>query len=72
VDATLRCSSVAPKYSQRCNEIGTLPFFPDEIVEGAEVEFFALLQAGFSEKFCDLEFADLVGALCDLALRRGI
>jgi hypothetical protein len=49
-----------------------LPFFPDEIVEGAEVEFFALLQAGFSEKFCDLEFADLVGALCDLALRRGI
>jgi hypothetical protein len=35
--------------------------FPDEIVEGAETEFFPLSQAGFGEEFCDLEFADLVG-----------
>jgi hypothetical protein len=46
--------------------------FPDEVVEGAEVEFFALLQACFGEKFQDLEFADLIGVRCDLALRRGI
>jgi hypothetical protein len=46
--------------------------FPDEVVEGAEVEFFSLLHAGFGQKSCDLEFADLIGVRCDLALRRGI
>jgi hypothetical protein len=34
--------------------------FPDEIVEGAQVELISLLHARFGEKFCDLEFADLV------------
>jgi hypothetical protein len=33
---------------------------PDEIVEDAQVEFFALLQSRFGQKFCDLEFADLI------------
>jgi hypothetical protein len=30
-------------------------------VEGAEIEFLALLHPRFGEKFCDLEFADLIG-----------
>jgi hypothetical protein len=46
--------------------------FPDKIVEGAQTEFFSLLHARFAEKFCDLEFADLIGVRCDLALHRGI
>jgi hypothetical protein len=36
-------------------------FFPDEIVEGAEIEFLTLLHPCFGQKFCALEFADLGG-----------
>lgn len=34
--------------------------FPDEIVEGAEIEFLALLDVRFGQEFDNLEFADLV------------
>src|SRR5437764_5008090 len=34
---------------------------PHEIVEGAEIEFFALLHTGVGEEFHDLQFADLIG-----------
>src|SRR5437016_13849949 len=33
---------------------------PDEIVERAQVEFFALPQAGFGQESHDLKFADLI------------
>jgi hypothetical protein len=46
--------------------------FPDEIVESEKIEFFSPLHGDFGQKFCDLEFADLMGVRCDLALRRGI
>jgi hypothetical protein len=35
--------------------------FPDEIMKGAQIEFVALLDARFSQEFCDLEFADSIG-----------
>jgi len=38
-----------------------VPVFPNEIVERAEIEFFALLHSRVGEKFHDLEFADLIG-----------
>jgi hypothetical protein len=47
---------------------GDVSVFPDEIVEGAEVEFFALLQAHFGEKLCDLEFTDLIDARAAILL----
>src|SRR6266516_3075144 len=34
--------------------------FPDEIVEGAEIEFVALLHARVGEKFYNLQLSDLV------------
>src|SRR5438093_5913925 len=52
-------SSAAPKYSQRCNAIGTLPFFQTKS-ERAEIEFFSLLHARFGQKFRDLQFTDLI------------
>jgi hypothetical protein len=72
VDATSRCSSVRAEIfpALQCNR--DVAGFPDEIVESAKIEFFSPLHAGFGQNFCDLEFADLIGGPCDLALRRRI
>src|SRR5207248_3802157 len=35
--------------------------FPYEIVEGAQIKFFALLHPLVGEEFYDLQFADLIG-----------
>src|ERR1043166_3813394 len=42
--------------------------FPDEIMEGAQIEFFALSHARVGEKFQDLQLANLI---CDGAARAG-
>jgi len=58
------CTQILPPL-QRNRHIAV---FPDEIVEGAETEFFALLHARVGEEFHDLQLADLIG---DGAARTG-
>src|SRR6266550_4464117 len=45
--------------------------FPEEIVEGAEAEFLALLHARVSEKFHDLQLSDLVRDCLTRTYRKG-
>src|SRR5437588_12307271 len=50
------CAQILP--ALQCNR--DVAILPDEIVEGAEIEFLALLHARFGEEFRNLEFADLI------------